>query len=159
MSEAQRTRQIQSSLKKMMNSLKEARTLRAIDRVMEQHPDLRAVRNPIRHAIAKRRREVMHLFEKTRIVAWIWANIYGYGEDHLFPKPLYHPDAAYLAVVQAGVILVLDEQRRRVACFVSEDGSNWKRYRIRRNNPLKNPSIYSCRIKRFPVEPSSSANR
>ncbi len=44
---------------------------------------------------------------KTRKVAWIWANIYGYGDDDLFSSALYDPEAAYLAVVQAGVILVL----------------------------------------------------
>lgn len=97
-----------------------------------------------------RRQEIKHLLLKTRKVAWIWADVYGYGDDGLFPEPLYDREAACLAVVQAGVILVLDSDHRRVACFVSDDGCAWKRYSIRRNAPLNNRSIYTCRIKRFP---------
>ena len=145
---------IQAPQKKALSSLQEARSNRAIDQVLEQYADLRAALNPFKQTIHRHREEVKRLFGKTRTVAWIWANVYGYGDDDLFPAPLYDAEAAYLAVVQAGVILVLDRERRRVACFVSDDGCVWKRYAIRRNTPLNNKSIYCCRIKRFPCAES-----
>lgn len=140
----------QAPQKTALSSLQEARSNRAI----EQDAELRAALNPFKQTIHRHREELKRLFGKTRTVAWIWANVYGYGDDDLFPAPLYDPDAAYLAVVQAGVILVLDLERRRVACFVSDDGCVWMRYAIRRNTPLNNKSIYCCRIKRFPCAES-----
>ena len=129
--------------------VQEARSGRALTALQRRYFDLGLIDVPAEEAIKQRRREVRRLMTKTRKVAWIWANVYGYGDDDLFPSPLYDPAAAYLVVVQAGVILVLDEQRKRAACFVSDDGCSWKRYNIRRNTPLKTSSIFTCRIKRF----------
>ena len=142
---------IQVPVREATPSLQEARSFRAIDRLVQQMEELGAMDDQSKAAIHRRRQEIKRLLVKTRKVAWIWANVYGYGDDGLFPKPLYDREAAYLAVVQAGVILVLDSQRRRLACFVSDDGCAWKRYSIRRNAPLNNSSIYTCRIKRFPL--------
>jgi hypothetical protein len=141
---------IQVSIKKPLPTLQEARSYNAIDQLVQQVVGLGAMDDQSKAAIHRRRQAIKHLLVKTRKVAWIWANVYGYGDDHLFPEPLYDSEAAYLAVVQAGVILVLDSDRRRLACFVSDDGCAWKRYSIRRNAPLNNNSIYTCRIKRFP---------
>jgi hypothetical protein len=141
---------IQVPIKKAFPSLQEARSCHAIDQLEQQMVELGAMDDLSRAAIRLRLQEIKRLLLKTRKVAWVWANVYGYGDDHLFPEPLYDREAAYLAVVQAGVILVLDSDRRRLACFVSDDGCAWKRYSIRRNAPLNNNSIYTCRIKRFP---------
>ena len=130
--------------------VQEARSGRALTALQRRYFDLGLIDVPTEEAIKQRRREVRRLMTKTRKVAWIWANVYGYGDDDLFSSALYDPAAAYLVVVQAGVILVLDEQRKRAACFVSDDGCSWKRYNIRRNTPLKTSSIFTCRIKRFP---------
>lgn len=141
---------IQAPIKKAFPSLQEARSYHAIDQLVQQMVEFTAMDDQSKAAIRRRRQEVKHLLVKTRKVAWIWANVYGYGDDDLFPEPLYDREAAYLAVVQAGVILVLDSDRRRVACFVSDNGCAWKRYTIRRNAPLNNNSIYTCRIRLFP---------
>ena len=130
--------------------VKEARSGRALTALQRRYIDLGLIDIPTEEAIKQRRREVRRLMTKTRKVAWIWANVYGYGDDDLFPSALYDPEATYLAVVQAGVILVLDEQRKRAACFVSDDGCSWKRYNIRRKTPLNASSIFTCRIKCFP---------
>ena len=142
--------QAQPPIVKAISTLREARSNRAIDHLLQQLANLAQADRPTMAAVQHRRQEVRQLLVKTRKVAWIWANVYGYGDDELFPDPLYDREAAYLAVVQAGVILVLDSGRRRVACFISQDGCAWKRYSIRRNAPLNNPSIYVCRIRRFP---------
>ena len=134
----------------VLASVQEARSGRALTALQRRYIDLGLIDIPTEEAIKQRRKEVRRLMTKTRKVAWIWANVYGYGDDDLFPLPLYDPEAAYLVVVQAGVILVLDEQRKRAACFVSDDGCSWKRYNIRRNTPLNASSIFTCRIKRFP---------
>jgi hypothetical protein len=144
------TPDVQTFPKKPIPSLEDARSYRQIDSVVQRLASYTSLALPSREEIRRRRQEVQRLLDKTRKVAWIWANVYGYGDDHLFPRCLYDPDAAYLAVVQAGVILVLDSERRRVACFVSDDGCTWNRYSIRRNVPLNNPSLYVCRIKHFP---------
>jgi hypothetical protein len=140
---------VQAPPKKALPSLQEARSYRQIDRMIQQAAAFGALAVPSSAAVDRRRQEVQRLLDKTRKVAWIWANVYGYGADDLFPHPLYDPEAAYLAVVQAGVILVLDSNRRRVACFVSDDGCTWNRFTIRRNAPLNNPSLYVCRVKRI----------
>lgn len=137
-------------VEEVLACLKDARSNRAVDQLVGQLVAIGAIDDQSREAIEERRKAIQRLLVKTRKVAWIWANVYGYGDDDLFPAPLYDREAAYLAVVQAGVILVLDGERRRVACFVSEDGCSWKRYSIRRNAPLSNRSIYTCPIKRFP---------
>ena len=142
--------QIQLPVKRILPSLEEARSYRAIDQLVQQMVELGAMDDRSKEAIRQRRQAIKRLLVKSRKVAWIWANVYGYGDDDLFAEPLYEREAAYLAVVQAGVMLVLDSQRRRVACFVSEDGCAWKRYGIRRSTPLNNNSIFTCRIKRFP---------
>lgn len=142
--------EVQGPPKHPIPNLEEARSYRQIDRMVQQAAAFGALAVPSDAAIRWRRMQVQQLLDKTRKVAWIWANVYGYGDDNLFPRPLYGHEAAYLAVVQAGVILVLDGQRRRVACFVSEDGCTWTRYAIRRNAPLTNPSLYVCHVKRFP---------
>jgi len=100
-------------------------------------------------ALNKRREEVRRLLRKTRTVAWVWANVYGFGQDDLFPVPLHGREASYLAVVQAGVILVLDEEYRRIGCYVSDDGWTWARYAIRRRTCLNPKSLYLCKIERF----------
>ncbi len=133
----------------VLASVQEARSGRALTALLRRYIDLGLIDIPTEEAIEKRRREVRRLMTKTRKVAWIWANVYGYGDDELFPSPLYDPEAAYLVVVQAGVILVLDEGHKRVACFVSDGGRSWKRYNIRRNTLLNTNSIFTCRIKRF----------
>ena len=134
----------------VLASVQEARSGRALTALQRRYNDLGLIDIPTEEAIKQRRKEVHRLMTKTRKVAWIWANVYGYGDDDLFPSPLYDPRAAYLVVVQAGVILVLDEERKRVACFVSDDGCSWKRYNIRRNTPLNTSFIFTCRIQRFP---------
>ncbi|MBM3120739.1 MAG: hypothetical protein FJZ97_00975 [Chloroflexi bacterium] len=131
-----------------MLSLQTARSLRAIEHVLEHMIRLAEKPLPSNAEILRRQREVRRLLIKTRKVAWIWANVYGYGADDLFPEPLYHPNAAYLAVVQAGVIIVLDSERKRIACFESDDGFVWNRHSIHRRSPLTNPSVYVCRVKR-----------
>lgn len=141
--------QVQALPKKAIAPLQQARSCRQIDRMVAQAAAFGALAVPSEAAIRRRRMEVQRLLDKTRKVAWIWANVYGYGDDALFPRPLYDRDAAYLAVVQAGVIVVLDSQRRRAACFVSDDGCTWTRYAIRRNAPIKNPALYVCSVKRF----------
>lgn len=138
------------SPEKVLTSVQEARSGRALTALQRRYIDLGLIDIPTEEAIKQRRQEVRRLMIKTRKVAWIWSNVYGYGDDDLFQAPLYDPEAASLAVVQAGVILVLDEERKRVACFVSDDGCVWKRYNIRRNTPLNTSSIFTCRIKRFP---------
>lgn len=142
--------QIRVPVEEIRTSLQDARSGRAVDKLVGEFAAIGAVDDQSKAAIRQRRKEIRRLLVKTRKVAWIWANVYGYGDDGLFPAPLYHPKAAYLVVVQAGVILVLDSERRRIACFVSDDGCVWNRYTIRRNRPLKNKSIFTCRIKRFP---------
>ncbi len=134
----------------VLATVQEARSGRALTVLQRRYIDLGLIDILTEEAINQRRKEVRRLMTKTRKVAWIWANVYGYGDDDLFSSPLYDPEAAYLVVVQAGVILVLDEQRKRVACFVSDDARSWKRYNIRRNTPLNTKSIFTCRIKRFP---------
>ena len=134
----------------VLASVQEARSGRALTVLQRRYIDLGLIDISTEEAIKQRRKEVRRLMTKTRKVAWIWANVYGYGDDDLFSSPLYDPEAAYLVVVQAGVILVLDEEHKRVACFVSDDGRSWKRYNIRRNTPLNTSSIFTCRIKRFP---------
>ena len=104
---------------------------------------------PTAAALEKRCEDVRRLLRKTRTVAWVWANVYGYGQDDLFPAPLHGREAAYLAVVQAGVILVLDKEYRRIACCVTDDGRVWTRYAIRRRTSLNPRSLYLCKIKRF----------
>jgi hypothetical protein len=141
---------IQVSIKKPLPSLQEARSYHMLDQLVQQMVQLDVMDDQSKAAIHRRRQEIRRLLIKTRRVAWIWGNVYGYGDDDLFPEPLYDREAAYLAAVQPGVILVLDVQRRRVACFVSDDGCAWKRYSIHRNAPFNNNSIYACRIKRFP---------
>ena len=113
--------------------VQEARSGRALTDLQRQFSGLGLLDDLTNEAIEERRKEVQRLLTKSRKVAWLWANIYGYGDDDLVPVPLYDPQAAFLAVVQAGVILVLNNERKRVACFVSDDGRIWKRYRIRRN--------------------------
>jgi len=130
--------------------VQKARSGRALTDLQRQFTGLGLLDDPAIAAIQDRRKEVRRLLTKSRKVAWLWANIYGYGDDDLVPVPLYDPQAAFLAVVQAGVILVLNNERKRVACFVSDDGRIWKRYRIRRNTPLNTNVFYSCRIRRFP---------
>ncbi len=142
--------QIRVPVEEVLTSLRDARSNRAVDQLVGEWVAIGAIDDQTKEAIRQRRKEIQRLLVKTRKVAWIWANVYGYGDDDLFPAPLYHPEAAYLAVVQAGVILVLDSERRRVACFVSDDGCIWKWYTIRRNAPLNNKSICTCRIKMFP---------
>jgi len=130
--------------------VQKARSGRALTDLQRQFTGLGLLDDPTNAAIQERRKEVQRLLTKSRKVAWLWANIYGYGDDDLVPVPVYDPQAAFLAVVQAGVILVLNDERRRIACFVSDDGRIWKRYRIRRNTPLNTNAFYSCRIRRFP---------
>jgi hypothetical protein len=130
--------------------VQKARSGRALTDLQRQFTDLGLIDDPTKEAIEQRRIEVQRLLTKSRKVAWLWANVYGYGDDDLVPVPLYDPEAAFLAVVQAGVILALNSQRKRVACFVSDDGCVWKRYRIRRNTPLNTNTFYFCRIRRFP---------
>ncbi len=142
--------EVRISSEEVLALVQEARSGRALTAIQRRYIDLGLIDIPTEEAIDQRRKEVRRLMTKTRKVAWIWANVYGYGDDDLFPSPLYDPDAAYLVVVQAGVILVLDEEHKRVACFVSDDGRSWKRYNIRRNTPLNANSIFTCRIKRFP---------
>jgi len=134
----------------VLASVQEARSGRALTVLQRRYIDLGLIDIPTEEAIDQRRKEVRRLMTKTRKVAWIWANVYGYGDDDLFSSPLYDQEAAYLVVVQAGVILVLDEEHKRVACFVSVDGRSWKRYNIRRNTLLNTKSIFTCRIKHFP---------
>jgi len=142
--------EVRTTPEELLASVQEARSGRALTALQRRYIDLGLIDIPTEEAIKHRRREVRRLMTKTRKVAWIWANVYGYGDDDLFPSPLYDPEAACLAVVQAGVILVLDEEFKRVACFVSDDGCSWKRYNIRRNTALNTSSIFTCRIKRFP---------
>jgi len=130
--------------------VQEARSGRVLTDLQRQFIALGLLDDPTNEAIEERRMEVQRLLTKSRKVAWIWANIYGYGDDDLIPAPLYDPEAAFLVVVQAGVILVLNSQLKRLACFVSDDGCVWKRYNIRRNTPLNTNAIYSCRVRRFP---------
>jgi hypothetical protein len=142
--------EVQITPEEVLASVQEARSCRALTALQRRFIDLGLIDVPTEEAIEQRRKKVRRLMTKTRKVAWIWANVYGYGDDDLFPSPLYDQDAAYLAVVQAGVILVLDEERRRVACFVSDDGCSWERYSIRRNTALNTSFIFTCRIKCFP---------
>ena len=99
----------------VLASVQEARSGMALTALQRRYIDLGLVDISTEEAIKQRRKEVRRLMTKSRKVAWIWANVYGYGEDDLFSSPIYDPKAAYLVVVQAGVILVLDEERKRVA--------------------------------------------
>jgi hypothetical protein len=136
-------------VEEVLACLKDARSNRAVDQLADQLVAIGAIDDQSREAIEERRKAIQRLLVKTRKVAWIWANIYGYGDDDLFPAPLYDREAAYLAVVQAGVILVLDEEHRRIGCYVSDDGCTWARYAIRRRTSLNPKSLYLCKIERF----------
>jgi len=141
--------QTPTPVEEVLTSLKNARSNRAVDQLVSQLVAIGAIDDQSREAIEDRRKAIQQLLVKTRKVAWIWANVYGYGDDGLFPVPLYGREAAYLAVVQAGVILVLDEEYRRIGCYVSDDGCMWARYPIRRRTSLNPKSLYLCRVEHF----------
>jgi len=136
-------------VEEVLASLKDARSNRAIDQLVSQLVAIGAIDDRSREAIEERRKAIQRLLVKTRTVAWVWANVYGYGQDDLFPAPLHGREAAYLAVVQAGVILVLDKEYRRIGCCVTDDGRVWTRYAIRRRTSLNPRRLYLCKIKRF----------
>jgi hypothetical protein len=136
-------------IEEVLTSLKDARSNRAVDQIVSQLVAIGAIDDQSQEAIEERRNAIQRLLVKTRKVAWIWANVYGFGQDDLFPVPLHGREASYLAVVQAGVILVLDEKYRRIGCYVSDDGCTWARYAIRRRTYLNPKSLYLCKIERF----------
>jgi hypothetical protein len=141
--------QTPTPVEEVLASLKNARSNRAVDQLVSQLVVIGAIDDQSQEAIEERRNAIQRLLVKTRKVAWIWANVYGFGQDDLFPVPLHGREASYLAVVQAGVILVLDEEYRRIGCYVSDDGCTWARYAIRRRTYLNPKSLYLCKIERF----------
>lgn len=137
---------------RLLQHLAEARSPRAIRDIETALAESGPLDGKTSTLIRRRREEVLPLRLKTRKIAWLWANVYGYGSDSLFPTPLFGKEAAFLVAVEAGNILVLDRDRNRLACFLSTDGCSWKRVWCRRRTKFDTQSAFVCKVRR-PGEP------
>jgi hypothetical protein len=72
----------------VLTSVQEARSGRALTALQRRYIDLGLIDIPTEEAIKQRRKEVRRLMTKTRKVTWIWANVYGYGDNDLFSSPV-----------------------------------------------------------------------
>jgi len=107
----------------VLRELRKTRSQNEINKLVSRMLGDREINDELQRAIELRRAWVRKLFRLTHGVAKSWAR-YGNAQD-LFPGPLFGNEAVYMKPVQAGRILVLDKDIRRLMCYESENGLDW----------------------------------